>query len=458
MVLQASAPLRGAAVFQALKKIISQSPRLEEFLRFSHYKLSTLSRQPLPPDLKSLSSERPLAKETRRILVDTTGISTKKINRGIQRVAINQLNSITGIADKRIEIIQVEWDKNGDPVPIKSGIHHQAKSAAGTIASDQLPLHVGPGDVYFTSNVRLDIPLASLQRLRAKGLVTYFTVYDLIPLTHPNLVPRTNQIAYTRWLSEILRVADNLICISNTVADEVYTWIDTANEPSLSRLGIHYCHLGCDYKPSAGRKLEEATLISHHPSGYYLMVGALEPRKSYIETIKSFEILWSKEFKFDLVIVGQYAGLGYDTRKAIKSSKFYKNKLFWYSSCSDHELSQLYKHARCLIAASVCEGFGLPIIEAAAHGTPVVARDIPIFREICADGAFYFKSTSPIEMAGILIKWEDLYNSARHPRGSTIKMTTWNNNSECLIEILSNRATPYKTVSLDDNPRETSGS
>lgn len=57
------------------------------------------------------------------------------------------------------------------------------------------------------------------------------------------------------------------------------------------------------------------------------------------------------------------------------------NKLFfWFSGIDDNLLAEIYECPLCLICASTGEGFGLPIIEAAQHNLPVIARDIPVFR------------------------------------------------------------------------------
>ena len=66
---------------------------------------------------------------------------------------------------------------------------------------------------------------------------------------------------------------------------------------------------------------------------------------------------------------------------------------------SDTELSALYRQARFLAFPSRYEGFGLPVIEAQAHGTPVIASDIPVLREVAGDGAVYFPAGDASELA-----------------------------------------------------------
>ena len=57
-------------------------------------------------------------------------------------------------------------------------------------------------------------------------------------------------------------------------------------------------------------------------------------------------------------------------------------RLGWHESVNDAELSRLYASCDALIAASFAEGFGLPIVEAGHFGKPVLASDIPVFREV----------------------------------------------------------------------------
>jgi len=76
-------------------------------------------------------------------------------------------------------------------------------------------------------------------------------------------------------------------------------------------------------------------------------------------------------------------------------------RLFWLNGISDAYLEKVYGACRALIAASVAEGFGLPLIEAAQKGLPVLARDIPVFREVGGTGATYFGGSNQALEAAI---------------------------------------------------------
>ena len=67
-------------------------------------------------------------------------------------------------------------------------------------------------------------------------------------------------------------------------------------------------------------------------------------------------------------------------------------RLFWFDEVSDADVAYAYRHATSLIFASLSEGFGLPLVEAAKFGLPIIASDITVFREIAGDAASYFEA------------------------------------------------------------------
>ena len=87
--------------------------------------------------------------------------------------------------------------------------------------------------------------------------------------------------------------------------------------------------------------------------------------------------------------------------------------------------------------SSESEGFGLPIVESAYYSTPIIARDIEVFKEIALDGAYYFSNTkNPEDLANDLINWISLYNENLHPKPNSIKWMTWQQHTEKLLHLL----------------------
>jgi glycosyltransferase involved in cell wall biosynthesis len=89
-----------------------------------------------------------------------------------------------------------------------------------------------------------------------------------------------------------------------------------------------------------------------------------------------------------------------------------------------------------LIAASEGEGFGLPLIEAARHKLPIMARDIPVFREVAGEHAFYFAGERPEALAQAVKEWLTLYHKGKHPKSDAMPWLTWAQSAERLQEIL----------------------
>jgi glycosyltransferase involved in cell wall biosynthesis len=79
------------------------------------------------------------------------------------------------------------------------------------------------------------------------------------------------------------------------------------------------------------------------------------------------------------------------------------------------------------------EGFGLPIIEAAQHGLPVIARDIPVFREVAQRHAFYFKGQEPAALGAAILEWSRLHDEGTAPESSKISRLTWQQSAAALF-------------------------
>jgi Glycosyltransferase len=121
----------------------------------------------------------------------------------------------------------------------------------------------------------------------------------------------------------------------------------------------------------------------------------------------------------------------------IRTHKELNKRLFWLSGISDEYLEKIYASSTCFIMASEGEGFGLPIIEAARHKLPIIARDIPVFREIAGDSAYYFPNDkSPQTLANTIENWLNLYKENKHPKPYGIIYITWKENVKRLLEVL----------------------
>jgi glycosyltransferase involved in cell wall biosynthesis len=104
------------------------------------------------------------------------------------------------------------------------------------------------------------------------------------------------------------------------------------------------------------------------------------------------------------------------TLKLLRNHPELNRHLYWLEGISDEYLDKIYAASMCLIAASYGEGFGLPLIEAARHNLPIIARDIPVFREVAGDHAYYFNSPDTQGLAQAIKQWLTLHREGLHPQ------------------------------------------
>ena len=111
-------------------------------------------------------------------------------------------------------------------------------------------------------------------------------------------------------------------------------------------------------------------------------------------------------------------------------------RLFWLEGISDEYLEKVYAASTCLIAASEGEGFGLPLIEAAQHKLPIIARDIPVFREVAGEHAYYFNGLDPQTLADSIKQWLTLHAEDKAPQSDGMPWLTWNQSARQLLAVI----------------------
>lgn len=278
--------------------------------------------------------------------------------------------------------------------------------------------------------------------LRADGVRIYFIVYDLLPLSLPHTFPPGAGVGHARWLSAIARM-DGAVCITQSVADDLRAWLAPQRlERDGQPFHILVSHLGADIgtsAPSQGLPGEaHAVLGGFRSRPTFLMVGTIEPRKGYLLALEAFSRLWSSGLDINLVIVGKegWVELPEEKRRTIpyilerlRSHPERGKRLFWLDGISDEYLEKVYAASTCLLAASEGEGFGLPLIEAAQHKLPIIARDLSVFREVAGENAHYFlREASPAALGSSILAWLEMYRQGMHPQSGSMTWLTW---SQC---------------------------
>jgi glycosyltransferase involved in cell wall biosynthesis len=282
---------------------------------------------------------------------------------------------------------------------------------------------------------------AFLTQIRRQGVMVHFVVYDLLPIHFPYFWPSEHSVhvVHEEWLSVIAQF-DGAICISRAVADELSNWLKSKRQERLRPFKISSFHLGADVEnsvPSFGLPEDADSvlkLLRSRPT--FLMVGTIEPRKCHEQVLSAFDQLWSENEDINLVIVGKTGWLVDKLTSKIQQHEELDRRLFWLEGVSDEYLDKIYAASTCLIAASQGEGFGLPLIEAAQHSLPIIAREIPVFKEVAEDNAYYFSGDNANKLAQDISRWLTLYRSDMHPRSDNMNWLTWKESTAQLVSAL----------------------
>jgi glycosyltransferase involved in cell wall biosynthesis len=303
-------------------------------------------------------------------------------------------------------------------------------------------IDVRSGDIFLgldlTAHLFPGIDL-ELKMFRLLGVRIYYVVYDIIPLIFPHFSASGMATAFSNWVHSLSQHADGLICISEAVSQDVRSWLKSQQNVNAIP-PLHHFSLGSDIEsssPSVGSPHNADDLIFMIGQGTtFLIVGTLEPRKGQAQVLAAFEEMWSSGSQAKLVLVGKQGWMVDKLANQLRQHRELGDHLYWLEDISDEFLTRIYSAAHCLIAASEAEGFGLPLIEAARHGLPIVARDIPIFREVAGAHAMYFSGLDPVALAEVLLQWMHLEKQGQTTQSGSIPWLTWKQSTNLLLNIL----------------------
>ena len=398
---------------------------------------------------RSLPTKRP----TRQLLLDVSATRRTELKTGIERLARGLTLAFLDKPPERFRVEPVYLSDEG-------GSWHYRYARRFTLGLLGCPpdiladaaVELQAGDIVLgldhSGRQLVEAEAAGLiADCRRRGVSVYFTVHDLLPLRLPQFFPPGDDAAYEKWLRAVLQT-DGALCLSQTVADDLHDWAAKRDFSALRPFHISHFRPGADianaaptrgFPREASRHLEA---FAARPS--FLMVGTIEPRKGHLPVLEAFDRLWGEGVDVNLIVVGAegWRDLPREMRRTIpqivarlQSHHEGGKRLFWLNGPSDEYLEKIYTASSCLIAAAKGEGFGLPLIEAARHGLPIMARDIPVFREVAGEHAFYFAAEKP-DLARAIKDWLRLYRTGQHPNSDAIPKTAWAHSAERVMDVL----------------------
>ena len=420
---------------------------------------SGFSRRDINNLADSISQSLPLEAPLPTIFLDITSTRELDIRTGVQRVAKAILCEmiISPPPGYRIEPVYLHRDGN------RWDYFYARKYADEMMGQTKSPLSderasIGPRDVVLCLDLSGPTFVQAAEgglfrNLKIQGVSLNCIAFDMLPITNPEVFPPGVTAVHEDWL-EIISQFDVVAAISSTAAKAITNWLDSNRKDRRMPSRVVAFPLGADFhrletSPQL-TSLEGEMLMSLNDVPIFLMVGTIEPRKGYDQALEAFTQLWAGGVKAHLVIVGK-SGWSHmadidrknipEIEKILREHPEANHYLHWVGQASDILLEELYARSQCLLAASYGEGFGLPLIEAAHHGLPILARDIPVFREVAGTHATYFVNGSAEDLATGVRDWLAASAAGETVASASMPYLSWAESAKRLTQVLlSNRA------------------
>ncbi|MFS0772741.1 glycosyltransferase family 4 protein [Sphingomonas sp. 1P08PE] len=250
----------------------------------------------------------------------------------------------------------------------RSGIAaHLAKALA-------IPLRPTIGSLYLNvSHTDFDLPSHSAW-LHRHALRAIYLIHDLIPILHPDHCRPRAVVRHTGRVDAALRHGSGIIVGSAAVARDLedYAGRRRSSTPPVAISAL------------AGATLDSTATRCSDLGDFFLCVGTIESRKNHLLLLRAWERLRERLGPSTprLVIVGRWGTGSEEFREALDRSGMSGNLIEVLDHCGDDELATMMATARAMLMPSLAEGFGLPMAEALRMGVPVIASDLPCFREV----------------------------------------------------------------------------
>ena len=247
-----------------------------------------------------------------------------------------------------------------------------------------------------------------------------YLVHDLIPITHPEFCRPGEQDKHRQRMRTVLTTAAGVVGNSRATLDELTAFARTEALPSPPALAAW---LGID-------PLVQLPATEGADRSTFVTIGTIEARKNHLLLLN----IWSRLIDRlgaaapRLLIIGQRGWEADEVFDLLDRSEKLRGHVIELSRCSDEELARHLGSARALLFPSRAEGYGLPLLEALGSGVPVIASDLPVFREVGADIPDYL---DPLEARGweaAIIDYSKPHSRARRAqlqRMKSLRLPNW---------------------------------
>jgi glycosyltransferase involved in cell wall biosynthesis len=248
-----------------------------------------------------------------------------------------------------------------------------------------------PGAALFHATEHLLMPL--------RGVPTVLTVHDLIFRRFPQYHKRLNYWYLDLAMPLYVRRADAIIAISECSRRDLIA----AYGVSPEKVRVIYEAAAPQFAPPPVDEVARVRAQYGLPERFLLTVGTIEPRKNLSRLLEAFEIL-ARQGEVDAWVIVGRPGWLYDDFFARLEASSWRDQVILAGFVPDEDLPAVNAAATVAVLPSSYEGFGLPVLEAMACGTPVVCSNVSSLPELGGDAARYFDPADVEAMVAALEK------------------------------------------------------
>ncbi len=226
------------------------------------------------------------------------------------------------------------------------------------------------------------------------GVRTLLTVHDLSFLHYPDAFVPSLRRYLERVVPRAVARADRVLADSESTRTDLVTHLNVPPdqvEVLYSGVDARFCPAP---EPGERERIGERYGIGEHP--YVLSVGTVQPRKNYVRLVRAFaQVTVPRWPGLRLLIAG---GQGWLCDEILAEAERHGDRVRVLGFVDDVDLPALYRHAALFAFPSLYEGFGLPVLEAMACGTPVVCSNTSSLPEVAGEAALL---VDPLDIAGL---------------------------------------------------------
>ncbi len=254
---------------------------------------------------------------------------------------------------------------------------------------------------------------------------TVLTVHDLCHVFTPETFHPLHLMGVRLFFDRDVRRADVVVAVSQSTSNRLYDHVGRRAEAIVSPAVREM------FEPQSDSTIEACRNHYQLDSPYVLTVAAWEPRKNLERLIRAFIAMKENRLltEHNLVLVGKKGSRFKGVTELLECDAGRHTRPLGY--VIDEHLPALYAGADCFVLPSAYEGFGVPLLEARACGTRVVASDTPELRESGGQDAIYIKPTEKGIQQGILTAISEAPSPVERP-----VLPTWEEGGRVLSRIL----------------------